>query len=421
MNNRLINDWISLSGFSWDGNQNIFVSRRDAWQSKLGYFTLYDIATLFPIMKLHCEPIRFGFGGKSWKIEFWKGRYGPFTGAEVGIYTGTFNISGQPQINHLFRETFASDTQCARKPDWLQMSFVLKDKHGHEVFRRNSDEPGNHEIDTHWWLTGFKLEITNKHEPSDLSCDITIFFGDRNIKMMDAFVGGLTKAGYTNSEFQRHDASFSVTVTFSTPHAIQPAAMVTDIAHLSVQRIVDFMTRVYPQLYNYTVAEIAYFVILMYQTSADKLAEILFLLGLATDAVADFLRIHFNYALAELLKLLYAAGYGVSAVAGYLNRIWNYGNNQVAGALHDAGYAVAEVGNFFNNALSDVSLAKLLRDAGYETNKVGNYFKSQLQKTSAELIAIMFAAGYSYSQVVNFIKAYFHLVEVEILAIWSGL
>jgi hypothetical protein len=142
---------ISWAGFRWDSEQKIFYSKLDPWQAKFGYFELYDTMAPYSAMNIHCEPVLFSYGGKSWKIEFWKGQYGLCTGGEIGIYTGEFDIdTGITWIDRTVNAfDFGSDTRCASGDDMLKMSFVLKRKNdGEALFTRDSDK--------HWWLTGFK-------------------------------------------------------------------------------------------------------------------------------------------------------------------------------------------------------------------------------------------------------------------------
>lgn len=143
-----------IGGFEFDWGQRIFYSRLDPWQKNLGYFTLYDVAAPLSLMFLECEPILFEYGEKSWKIELWKGQYGICTGAEIGIYTGEFQINtGVDTIDHTMNQlNFSDDTNCAGDDDMLKMSFKLK-KGKFVVFERSADK--------HWWLTGFKpLKLT---------------------------------------------------------------------------------------------------------------------------------------------------------------------------------------------------------------------------------------------------------------------
>ncbi len=205
------------AGFNYDDNQRIFYSRTDAWQRNLGYFTLYDMAAPFACMFIHCEPIRFSYGGKSWKIELWKGQYGICTGAEIGIYTGEFQINtGMGSIDHTLNQIkFQNDTACAGDADMLQMSFTLK-RNGKVVFSRNSDDPKTAAVEKHWWLTGFRPFAFSA--PSDLTMDITIEFKDE--AMRNAFCDGLARVGYNPQSVIKNGKKASF--TYAKPYTSQP-------------------------------------------------------------------------------------------------------------------------------------------------------------------------------------------------------
>jgi hypothetical protein len=208
---------ISKTGFNYDKEQRIFYSSLDAWQHNVGYFTLYDKAAPFSLMFIHCEPIRFEYDGRNWKIEFWKGQYGICTGAEIGIYTGKFQIDTEiPEINHTIeRLNPGKDTQCAGIADWLQMSFTLF-KNGVKLFTRDSDIPKTPGVERHWWLTGFKPGIISS--PSDLIMDIAIVLKDE--EMCKAFVKGLKAVNYEVSDFEIKD--LTVKFKFDIPNTPQP-------------------------------------------------------------------------------------------------------------------------------------------------------------------------------------------------------
>ncbi|AKB45421.1 hypothetical protein MSVAZ_3152 [Methanosarcina vacuolata Z-761] len=211
---------ISLAGFLWDDKQNIFYSKVDPWQANFGYLNLYDEASPLAGMFIHCEPIRFKAGGKSWKIEFWKGRYGIFIGAEIGVYTGEFEIDTgieviDRSINNLDSD---KDTRCACGEDeMLQMSFELYDNND-LLFSRNSDDPDTDMIEKHWWLTGFKFPTPDTVSVSynDLIMNIEIAFMDQ--EMTDGFINGLERLGYSrNTDFFVYGNT--VRVTFKRPRS----------------------------------------------------------------------------------------------------------------------------------------------------------------------------------------------------------
>lgn len=216
---KILDTILFACGFDFDDEQEIYYSRVDAWQSNVGYFTLYDYAAPLVLMIIHCEPIVFEYAGKGWKIEFWKGQYGILTGAEIGIYTGEFDINtGVDLIDHTLNAiNFGEGTDCATGGDMLQMSFSLR-KGNEIVFTRNSDNPGTGDsIEKHWWLTGFKpLKIT---APSDLQMDLSIVLKD--IEMANVFAAALERVGYSKGRDLSIDGQ-TVSVVFDVPYTEQP-------------------------------------------------------------------------------------------------------------------------------------------------------------------------------------------------------
>ncbi|MFU0826157.1 MAG: hypothetical protein ACFWTJ_01275 [Lachnoclostridium sp.] len=196
-----LNNDLKPFGFAYYPDQDYFYSIMRGWQSEVGYCQAYDEGAAALSMIIDCEPIYFKYGGKKWLIEFWKGQYGMTTGCEIGIYNTTgpnLNIPG------FFNGTFYF---CAEEKDYLPLAFVLK-KNGKELFHRK---------ELHWWLTGFRLGEFSW--PSELTVDYEITLKDE--EMLDAFIGGLTKAGYSFSDFTVRGNS--VTLTYDKPHYKQPS------------------------------------------------------------------------------------------------------------------------------------------------------------------------------------------------------
>jgi hypothetical protein len=196
-----LNNDLKPFGFAYYPSQDYFYSIMHGWQSEVGYCQAYDEGSAALSMIIDCEPIYFKYGGKKWLIELWKGQYGMTTGCEIGIYTTTGPIISIPGI---FNGTFYF---CAGKEDHLPLSFVLK-KNGREVFSRK---------ELHWWLTGFRLGEFSW--PSELTVDVEITLKDE--VMLDAFIGGLMKTGYSKNEFNVRGNT--VSLLFDTPHSKQPS------------------------------------------------------------------------------------------------------------------------------------------------------------------------------------------------------
>lgn len=196
-----LNNDLKPFGFAYNPDQDYFYSIMRGWQSEVGYCQLYDEGAATFSMIIDCEPIYFKYGGKKWLIELWKGQYGMTSGCEIGIYNTTgpsLNIPG------VFNGTFYF---CAGEKDYLPLSFAVK-KNGIELFNRK---------ELHWWLTGFRLGEFSL--PSELTVDFEITLKDD--EMLDAFIGGLKKAGYSSKEFNVQGTT--VSLTYDTPHSKQPA------------------------------------------------------------------------------------------------------------------------------------------------------------------------------------------------------
>jgi RHS repeat-associated protein len=209
----------SYTGMAYDPAQGIFYSIKDAPQRHAGYFDLYDKAAPATMMFIDSEPIRFKYGGRDWKIELWKGRYGITNGAEIGVYVGNFvkeNLDAPaaalakkagvsvPPLSTVI--PVDNDTNSATDTDMLEMKFTLTNKTtGATLFHREG---------TAWWLTGFKpLE---NGSASDLVMTLTI-----NLKsdaMRTEFMKALTAMGYSPVKVGATGVSF----VFDKPHTQQP-------------------------------------------------------------------------------------------------------------------------------------------------------------------------------------------------------
>ncbi|HEY9061146.1 MAG TPA: DUF4474 domain-containing protein [Pseudobacteroides sp.] len=195
---------IEFAGFSYDEEQDMYYSNKDSWQRKFGYCRLYDEAAAPFGMIVDCDPIKFEYAGKRWLIEFWKGQYDLTTGCEIGVYTTDKSDFSIPNI---FTGTFYD---CVDDEDQLYMEFTLS-KFGEILFHRG---------EKHWWLTGFKLGEFS--EPYELIMDISITLKDK--EMLDAFVGGLREANYSDKEFDIEGNTVFIKYVF--PHTQQPLSRI---------------------------------------------------------------------------------------------------------------------------------------------------------------------------------------------------
>ncbi len=187
----MLNELIEPFGFSYESNQDIFVSRTDAWQRQFGYGRIYDAAASSMNMVFDSEPVYFNYKEKTWLIQFWKGQYGINTGAEAGVYHAD--------------------------------SIVPPERLSHTIFEAASDEemlPMNIRLFTeddilfcdglpHWWLAGFCMGKWTC--PSALTSEITIAFPD--MQMREAFLQSMLDLGYTRRELCVSGASVRVLFT----------------------------------------------------------------------------------------------------------------------------------------------------------------------------------------------------------------
>ncbi len=204
-----LNNDLKPFGFAYYPPQDYFYSIMYGWQSECGYCELYDEGSAGLSMIIDCEPIYFNYDGKKWLIEFWKGQYGMTSGCEIGIYTTTgpnLNIPG------VFNGTFYF---CAKEEDHLPLAFTLY-KNGKEIFNRR---------EVHWWLTGFKLG--EYAHPSELSVAIEITL--KNKEMLEAFLGGMRKAGYTDDQLTIRGNT--VSFIYGVPYADQPMTRTPEIEY----------------------------------------------------------------------------------------------------------------------------------------------------------------------------------------------
>jgi len=122
------------------------------------------------------------------------------TGCEIGIY----NTQGPDiDIPNTFKGTFF---RAVKDEEMLNMKFSLY-KGGIRLFTRSAK---------HWWLTGFKLGEFS--QPSELAMDISICL--LSSEMRDAFVSGLKRTGYKDSEIKIRENW--VSLTFDKPYSQQP-------------------------------------------------------------------------------------------------------------------------------------------------------------------------------------------------------
>lgn len=170
----LLNRLIRPFGYSYVSAQDIFTTRRNAWQRGFGYRAIYDKNAIHLNMVFDCLPVYFDYDGKTWLIELWKGQYGICTGCEIGVYHADRILSEKERDSALFRSV--GDGGMPR------LSLILF--HGRRTLARLSAK--------HWWLTAFL--IGHFSNPSELSLHAAIVLPAP--AMASAFYEGLVNTGF---------------------------------------------------------------------------------------------------------------------------------------------------------------------------------------------------------------------------------
>ncbi len=409
----LINKLLAPAGYRYISSQGIFDTRTDSFLKNFGYFTLYDVAAPFALMFLDCEPVRFKYDNRHWNFEFWKGRYGAFIGAEIGVYTGTYQFP-IAAVDHRLSSFLGKDTKCATKNDWLEMSFVLK-KNGRKLFENNSDDKNTAKIEKHWWLTGFKFDLQT--DRSSLVNEITIVFKD--LEMLKAFAGALKRMGYTDSEFTRWDEKRTIKVIFGVPHSPQPGALFSLDKVPSLKKILEYMKKVFVPLTIYSIVQIGEFLLSVYKMSAELLIEALSELGFAMAKIVSFVGTKLKKSAEAIVKILRSVGYSITEIANYFKT--KLSREELSKLLKKAGYLIHDIGSFFKSIFrsSDVSLAKIFRTTGYTAGQIGSYFKNILKKNAPEIAIILAGAGFAATTIKTIGQTIFGGIEDGIDSIVS--
>lgn len=227
---KAINAALEPFGFTFDLEQDIVVSRNDAWQREFGYMDLYDSKAPFFAMVMDSQPIYFDYNNKHYRIEFWKGQYGLTTGAEVGIY-----IRKEDSISKAIY-------RCCTDEERLDISYILSKKC--RLFSRCGKS---------WWLTGFDVGLFSK--PKNLKLCVCIKFPD--CEMMTAFVNSMINAGYSRGNLEI--CNNTVCFDYCTPSYYKP-----NCSH----KVVKFIA----QIFNYINCHIYMFLTKPFNRTIDKLS-----------------------------------------------------------------------------------------------------------------------------------------------------
>lgn len=228
----LLNELAEPFGFCYIEEEEVFSSRRDAWQRKGGYEALYDKAAPSLNMILDAWPVYFEYKGCTWLIEFWKGQYGINTGGEVGVYrTREIVPPFFYPVTHFdaVEDVEMPEIYCTleRKENTI---YCLQQKH--------------------WWLTGFRMGLWSR--PKDLRMMSTITFQD--VGQAEAFYEGLRASGRPANKFRLCQNSVYVRMDFSVE--------VSRLARLH-RLLVQSVNWLYCQLYRIVTAP--------FQTTVDRM------------------------------------------------------------------------------------------------------------------------------------------------------
>lgn len=170
---------INAFGYNYDAKEGVFYTEIDSWQRSGNYIKHYDQVAVFGNMRYLTTKVDFDYGDRSWRLQFWKGQYGPFGGAEIGVY---YKFPGQ--TDELY--------YCADDDHLMYMSYTMylspKDyQNGKKFFTRGWQK--------HWWLTGFKSATV---DPESLVMSARIRTYDST--MRDAMEQGLIAAGFKKGD-----------------------------------------------------------------------------------------------------------------------------------------------------------------------------------------------------------------------------
>lgn len=173
-------EFVNVMGYDYDPVQGIFYTSLDNWQRQGNFVAHYDTAASY--LNMNYRTVRIDFGqteGMDWRIQLWKGLYGPFGGSEIGVY------NKDPLENEMLYH-------CTDDDHLLYMESAL-------YLNKTDYELGKvfftREWQAHWWLTGFKLNIV---DPTKLVMTMRIRM--RSATMANQFEEGLLNAGFIKGD-----------------------------------------------------------------------------------------------------------------------------------------------------------------------------------------------------------------------------
>lgn len=177
---------VQAFGFDYDAKEDVFYTSIDSWQRSGNYIGHYDAIAKFGNMRYKSVKADFSAPDKQgrtldWRFQFWKGQYGPFGGAEIGVY---YKIPGETEELYY----------CADDDHLMGMEYT--------IYRNADDYYASRRFFTrsfqeHWWLTGFKAK-KEKVNPDEMVMQARI--RTYNGTMADAMTQGLLNAGFVSGD-----------------------------------------------------------------------------------------------------------------------------------------------------------------------------------------------------------------------------
>lgn len=177
----LVASLINAFGYNYDAKEGVFYTELDSWQRSGNYIKHYDAVAPLGNMTFLTTKVDFNYAGLNWRLQFWKGQYGPFGGAEIGVYN-----KKPGQTDELYF--------CADDDHLMYMTYdcylTAQDyRSGNKFFTRGWQK--------HWWLTGFKRATVT---PTDMVMYARI--RTYNSTMHSAMEQGLINAGFRKGDAQ---------------------------------------------------------------------------------------------------------------------------------------------------------------------------------------------------------------------------
>jgi len=184
---------LKLLSYKLDAN-GIFYIEHPRWAE----CHIYDLSNPEIQLVYGTVHVEFGYGGKDWLVQMWKGRYGlVLLGGEIGVYNRPAGQTAEPYCSALEEE------ELLLAMDIYQHNFKTGET---EYLFTRGPQPD-------WWLTGFvpgSFYEWNKKSEIIMVADIQF----PNEEMLRTFETSFVAAGFTQGSPQ-HDTPETYTVSGS--------------------------------------------------------------------------------------------------------------------------------------------------------------------------------------------------------------